>query len=498
MPETNEVWVPKFNPWAIAVVVALAAFMEVLDTSIANVALPHMAGNLGASNDESTWVLTSYLVSNAIVLPISGWIAGRFGRKRFFLTCILLFTLSSLLCGAAPSLGILILFRVIQGAGGGGLQPMAQAILADTFPPQKRGLAFALYGITAIMAPTIGPTLGGWITDNYSWRWIFYINLPVGLLTLFLVMRMVEDPPYLTKLRRAGVRVDFIGIGLLAVGIGALQVVLDKGQEEDWFGSHFIVSLMVTSAVCLITLVFWELRQAAPVIDMRMYKSFNFAVSNLMMFTLGMLLFSSLVMMPQFLQTLMGYTAQSAGLVLSAAGLVLLMEMPIVGQLTTKIPAKYIMAFGWACLAAGMYYSTQRMDLLISFGSASRLRIVQSFGLGFLFVPISLVAYVGIPPEKGSSVSGLINFMRNIGSSVGTSLVTTVLARRAQYHQSVLGYNATNYDPAFRTQLTGQRGQLMHAGASPPDAQAQAYGRRHLPIRAGAIEETLAYLPTCT
>jgi len=492
MPETNKIWVPKFNPWAIAVVVALAAFMEVLDTSIANVALPHIAGNLGASNDESTWVLTSYLVSNAIVLPISGWIAGRFGRKRFFMACILLFTFSSLLCGAAPSLGMLILFRVIQGAGGGGLQPMAQAILADTFPPQKRGLAFALYGITAVMAPTIGPTLGGWITDNYSWRWIFYINLPVGLVTLFLVMRMVEDPPYLAKLRSAGVRVDFIGIGLLAVGIGALQVLLDKGQEDDWFGSHFIVSLAVTSAACLISLVFWELRQKAPVIDVRMYKSFNFAVANLMMFTLGVLLFSSLVMMPQFLQTLMGYTAESAGLVLSGAGLVLLLQMPIVGQLTTKVPAKYIMAFGWLCLAGGMYYSTTRLDLLISFASASRLRIIQSFGLGFLFVPITLVAYVGIPPEKGSSVSGLINFMRNIGSSVGTSMVTTVLARRAQYHQSVLAYHTTNYDPAFRAQLTGLSSQLMHAGASPPDAQAQAYGRIYQSVLVQA--QTLAYL----
>ncbi len=494
MPEPNEIWTPKFNPWAIAVVVALAAFMEVLDTSIANVALPHMAGNLGASNDESTWVLTSYLVSNAIVLPISGWIANRFGRKRFFMTCILIFTLSSLLCGAAPTLGALILFRVIQGAGGGGLQPMAQAILADIFPPQKRGLAFALYGITAIMAPTIGPTLGGWITDNYSWRWIFYINLPVGILTLFLVLRMVEDPPYLAKVRASIGRIDYMGISLLALGIGALQVVLDKGQEDDWFGSHFIVTLATVSAVSLISLIFWELRQPAPVIDVRMYKSYNFALSNLMMFTLGVLLFSSLVMMPQFLQTLMGYTAESAGLVLSAAGLMLLFEMPIVGQLTTKVPAKYIMAFGWLCLAAGMFYSTSRMDLLISFGAASRLRMIQSFGLGFLFVPISLVAYIGIAPEKGSSVSGLINFMRNIGSSVGTSMVTTLLARRAQFHQSVLAYHATNYDPEFRGQLAGLSSQLMHAGATPPDANAQALGRIYQNLQVQS--QTLAYLDT--
>jgi DHA2 family multidrug resistance protein len=490
----TEVWTPKYNPWLIAVVVAMAAFMEVLDTSIANVALPHIAGNLGASNDESTWVLTSYLVSNAIVLPISGWLATFFGRKRFFLLCIFLFTLSSLLCGAAISLGTLILFRVMQGAGGGGLQPMAQAILADTFPPQKRGLAFALYGITAIMAPTIGPTLGGWITDNYTWRWIFYINLPVGVLTLFLVMRMVEDPPYLARAKSALVRVDYIGVALLALGIGALQVLLDKGQEDDWFGSHFIVTLIVISAVSLISLVFWEWHSKAPIIDVHMFRSFNFAVSCLMMFFLGVLLFSSLVMMPQFLQTLMGYTAESAGLVLSGAGLVILFEMPIVGQLTTKYPTKYIMAFGWLSLAIGMYVSTQRMDLLISFASAARLRVVQSFGLGFLFVPISLAAYIGIAPEKGNSVSGLINFMRNIGSSVGTSMVTTMLARRAQFHQTVLTYHATNYDPSFRSQLQGLGNQLAHAGATPPDARAAALGRIYQSVLLQS--QTLAYIDT--
>jgi MFS transporter, DHA2 family, multidrug resistance protein len=494
MADAPEVWKPKFNPWLIAVVVALAAFMEVLDTSIANVALPHLAGDLGASNDESTWVLTSYLVSNAIVLPISGWLASLFGRKRFFLLCIFLFTLSSLLCGVAPSLPLLILFRVIQGLGGGGLQPMAQAILADTFPPQKRGLAFALYGITAVMAPAIGPTLGGWLTDNYSWRWIFYINLPVGIATLFLVLRVVEDPPYIARNRNAGVRVDYIGIALLALGVGALQVLLDKGQEDDWFGSHFIVLLMVICAVSLVSLVFWELHTKAPVIDVRMYKSSNFAVANLMMFFLGMLLFASLVMMPQFLQTLMGYTAESAGLVLSGASVIILLEMPIVGQLTTKIPAKYIMAFGWLCLAFGMYYSTKGMDLDISFGAASRLRIVQSFGLGFLFVPINLSAYVGVPAEKGNNVSGLVNFMRNIGSSVGTSMVTTLLARRAQFHQSTLAFHATRFDPAFRNQLNGLTGQLLHSGASAPDAQVQAYGRLYRSLQVQS--QTLAYVDT--
>jgi len=494
MADAPEVWTPKFNPWLIAVVVALAAFMEVLDTSIANVALPHLAGDLGASNDESTWVLTSYLVSNAIVLPLSGWLANLFGRKRFFLVCIFVFTVSSLLCGIAPSLPMLILFRVIQGVGGGGLQPMAQAILADTFPPQKRGLAFALYGITAIMAPTIGPTLGGWLTDNYSWRWIFYINLPVGIATLFLVLRVLEDPPYIARNRKAGVRVDYIGISLLALGVGALQILLDKGQEEDWFGSQFIIGLALTCVVCLVTLVFWELHTKTPVIDLRMYKNFNFAVANLMIFFLGMLLFAGLVMMPLFLQTLMGYTAQSAGLVLSGASMIILVEMPIVGQLTTKIPAKYIMAFGWICLAFGMYYSTQGLDLDISFGAASRLRVVQAFGLGFLFVPINLSAYVGVPAEKGNNVSGLVNFMRNIGSSVGTSMVTTMLARRAQFHQSILASHATRYDPAFRNQLSGLSRQLLHAGASGPDAQMQAYGRLYRGLQVQS--QTLAYIDT--
>ncbi len=494
MADAAEVWKPKFNPWAIAVVVAMAAFMEVLDTSIANVALPHLAGDLGASNDESTWVLTSYLVSNAIVLPISGWLATTFGRKRFFLLCIFMFTVTSLLCGIAPSLGALVFFRVIQGAGGGGLQPMAQAILADTFPPEKRGLAFALYGITAVMAPTIGPTLGGWLTDNYSWRWIFYINLPVGVLTMFLVYRLVEDPPYLSARRGAGIRVDYIGISLLALAVGALQVLLDKGQEEDWFGSHFIVTLAVVSAVCFISLVVWELRQSSPVVDVSMFKSFNFAVASLMMFALGVLLFSSLVMMPLFLQTLMGYTAESAGLVLSGASIIILFEMPIVGQLTTKIPAKYIMAFGWLCLAFGMYYSTKRLDLLISFKAASELRMAQAFGLGFLFVPISLAAYTGITPEKGNTVSGLINFMRNIGSSVGTSMVTTLLARRAQFHQAMLADHANNYEPAFRDQLSGLTAQLNQAGASVPDAQIQAYARSYQSVQVQS--QTLAYIDT--
>src|SRR5579862_8283201 len=433
-PVPAEPWRPKYNPWRIAVVVALAAFMEVLDTSIANVALPYIGGNLGASNDESTWVLTSYLVSNAIVLPISGWLAGTLGRKRFFMICLTVFTLSSFLCGLAPSLELLLVFRVLQGAGGGGLQPMAQAILADSFPPAERGLAFAVYGITAVMAPTIGPTLGGWITFNYSWRWIFFINLPVGAMTWLLVRRFVEDPPYISKLKSAGLKLDYIGISLLVFGIGALQILLDKGQEDDWFGSGFITAMVVIAAVCLIGLVIWEWFYKSPIIDVQMFRNFNFAASNLMMFMLGLVLFSSLVLMPLFLQTLLGYTSELAGLALSAGGLVLLFEMPVIGQLTTKVQARRLIAVGWLAMSIAMYYSTQRIDLQLSFNAAAWLRVAQVFGLGFLFVPISLAAYVGIAPEKNNAVAGIINFMRNIGSSVGTSLVTTMLARRSQFH----------------------------------------------------------------
>jgi len=482
---------PRPNPWIIAGVVAMAAFMEILDTSIANVALPYMAGNLGASNDESTWVLTSYLVSNAIVLPISGWLAGAFGRKRFFMLCLFIFTVSSLLCGFAPSLGMLLLFRVLQGAGGGGLQPMAQAILADTFPPSQRGLAFALYGVTAVMAPTVGPTLGGWITFNYSWRWIFFINLPVGILALLLVYRLIEDPPYLARVKAAGVKLDYIGVALLIFGIGALQILLDKGQEDDWFGSRFITTLVVISVVSLVSLVIWELFSKNPVIDVRLFKNLNYAGACLMIFMLGVLLFSSLVLMPQFLQTLLGYTAELAGLVLTGGAVLLLFIFPIAGKLSGMVPARYIIAFGWLLLVFGMFYSTRRIDLQISFVSAAWLRVIQQVGLGFLFVPITLVSYVGIAAEKSNAVAGMVNFFRNIGSSVGTSMVTTLIARRAQYHQNVLVSHATSTHYGFDRQIKGFT-HLFSAGASPPDAQARAHALAYQQLQAQAA--TLSYI----
>jgi DHA2 family multidrug resistance protein len=493
-PPAAEPWRPKFNPWLIAVVVALAAFMEVLDTSIANVALPYIAGNLGASNDQSTWVLTSYLVSNAVVLPISGWFASVLGRKWFFMTCLVIFTISSLLCGFAPSLGAIIIFRILQGAGGGGLQPMAQAILADTFPPEKRGLAFALYGVTVIVAPTIGPTLGGWITDNYTWRWIFFINVPVGIIALFLVYRLIEDPPWANRVKGALARFDYIGVSFLVLGVGALQVMLDRGQEDDWFGSRFITTLAILTVVGLVSLVVWEWFYKNPIVDVRLFKNLNFLAANGMIFVLGLMLFSSLVMMPLFLQSLMGYTAESAGLVLSGGGLLLLVLMPLVGFLSSKVQARYLLAFGWLTLSLGMYYSTQQLDLQISFRSASILRAVQVFGLGFLFVPINLTSYVGMPLEKSSSVAGLVNFMRNIGSSVGTSMVTTLIARRAQVHQVYLVAHVTAGRPTFSGAIAATTARLIASGMDAEHAARQAYGLVYQTIFVQA--STLAYIDT--
>ena len=468
---------PKVNPWLIGIVVSLAAFMEVLDTSIANVALPHIAGTLGASNDESTWVLTSYLVSNAVVLPISGFLVGWLGRKRFFLTCIVFFTLSSFLCGIAPSLGMLLLFRVLQGAFGGGLQPMTQAILADTFPPEKRGLAFALYGITIVCAPAIGPTFGGWITDNYSWRWIFYINVPVGILAVLLVSQLIQDPPQLPRLKGAMARFDYIGFSLLAVGVGALQVALDKGQEDDWFGSRFITTLIIVSVVGLVSLVIWEWRHKDPIVDVRLFKLFNFASCSVMMFVLGVVLFSSTVLLPQFLQTLMGYTAQTAGMVLSAAAILLLFLTPVVGRLAARFQARHLLAFGWITLAMAMYLTCKRIDLLISFRAATLLRIWQYLPIAFLFVPLTMAAYVGLPESKSNAAAGLINFTRNIGQSVGTSAVTTLIARRSQYHQSVLAEYTRS--PRFNAATAALASRLTRVGMSMHSAQQQALARMY-------------------
>jgi len=484
------VWTPKVNPWTIGIVVSLAAFMEVLDTSIANVALPYIAGNLGASNDESTWVLTTYLVANAIVLPMSGFLVGLLGRKRFFMICIIFFTLSSFLCGIAPSLGMLLLFRVMQGAFGGGLQPMVQAILADTFPPAKRGMAFALYGITMVCAPAIGPTLGGWITDSYSWRWIFYINIPVGILATLLVYQLLEDPPYLSRVKASLARFDYIGFALLVLGVSALQITLDKGQEDDWFGSRFIATLIVTAALSLVALVIWEWFHKEPLVEVRLFKIFNFASCNLMFFALGIAILGGTVLIPLFLQTIMGYTAEIAGLVLSGSAILLLFLIPLVGRLTSRVQARHLIALGWITMAFGMFVSCRQLDAQISFQAVAWLRILQYLPVAFLMVPITASAYVGLPKENTNAAAGLMNFTRNIGMSVGTSAVTTIVERRSQYHQSVLAVytRSERFDAAVRGLAT----RLSHAGLNAHFAHQQALDRMYAML--GAQAQTLSYI----
>jgi DHA2 family multidrug resistance protein len=433
-----ENWRPRANPWVVAATVALAAFMEVLDTSIANVALPHIAGSLGASQDESTWVLTAYLVSNAVVLPMGGWVASIIGRKRFFMSCIVIFTISSFLCGSAPSLPLLLLFRVIQGAGGGGLQPMAQAIMADSFEPAKRGLAFALYGIVAVLAPSIGPTLGGWITDNYSWNWIFYINIPVGILTLILTNRLVEDPPWNVPDRKNFFKLDYVGVSLLVISMGALQIMLDKGEENDWFGSHFIVTCAVTFVASFIALIAWEWFAKAPLMDLKLFKNRNFAVCCFLMLLTGGFLNATTVLLPQYLQSALGYTATWAGLALSGGSLVLLIVVPITGQLVTHFPARNIIAFGFFCFTVSYFVTANRLNLGLSFGESSWLRILQVFAIPVVFIAVTTAAYFGMPRDKNNQVAGLINFVRNIGGSILISLTNAAVVERSQFHQNQL------------------------------------------------------------
>ncbi len=425
-------WLPH-NPWVVAGAVILAPFMEVLDTSIANVALPHIAGNLSATIDESTWVLTSYLVSNAIMLPLSGWFSSLIGRKRFYIGCVILFTVSSFLCGLAPSIGFLVLCRIMQGAAGGALQPMAQSILIESFPVKKRGMAMAMFGMCVVVAPIIGPTLGGWITDNYTWRWIFFINVPVGIAALFLAILLIEDPPYFVR-RKLGpeFRIDYIGLGLIALGLGALQIVLDKGEREDWFNSHFIIMFSVICAVCLVTAIFWELRQKDPVIKLRMLKDRNFAVGVFMMYALGFSLYGSTVLLPLFLQNLMGYSALTSGLVLSPGAIITMLSMPLVGFLMMRFHARWLIVVGLIIGAAGLF-KTANFNLQISYSDAVWARCILSAGMGFLFVPINTAAYYYIAKKETDYASGLINLARNLGGSAGISFVTTMLARRRSF-----------------------------------------------------------------
>jgi MFS transporter, DHA2 family, multidrug resistance protein len=465
---------PGVNPWFIAFTVMLATFMEVLDTSIANVALPHIAGSLSAGVDESTWVLTSYLVSNAIVLPLTGWFSRLFGRKAFYMSCVMIFIVSSFLCGMATSLPLLVLFRVLQGAGGGGLQPVSQAILVESFPRKKQGMAMAVYGMGVVVAPIVGPTLGGWLTDNYSWRWIFFINIPVGLLSIFLTSTLIHDPPHVARSENGeGVRIDYIGLGLLAVGLGFLQVVLDKGQRDDWFGSNFIVWCSVVCAVGLIGAVIWELRQKDPVVELHLFKNRNYATATFLMFLLGVVLYGSTVLLPVMLQTLAGYTAQLSGLVLSPGAIVTLVSLPLVGWLLARFQARWLVIFGLTVLSVGMFQLAY-INLTTDFGTYVYLWMISRGGLAFLFVPINVTAFSYISKEKMNNATGLINLARNIGGSVGISMVTTIQARLTQKHQNDLIAHVSPLNSRYLAALHGLAAGLQEKGSSASTAMHQA------------------------
>jgi MFS transporter, DHA2 family, multidrug resistance protein len=489
----DETWKPRFNPWIIALTVTLATFMEALDSSIANVALPHIAGSLGSSYDEATWVLTSYLVSNAIILPISGWIANRIGRKRFYMSCVVGFTVFSFCCGLANSLAMLVIFRILQGAAGGGLQPSERAILADTFAPEKRSVAFAIYGMAVVVAPAIGPTIGGWITDNYTWRWIFFLNIPVGILSILLTSRIVEDPPYLKRVRKKLGSVDGIGLGLLAVTIGALQIMLDKGQEKDWFGSNLIVACALLTGIGFIAFLCRELTTPHPIIDLSLYRSRNFTMTQLVMVVIGASLYSTTVMIPQFLQEIMGYTATQAGMVLSLGGLVLIILLPIVGFLGQRLDPRAMICFGFAWVSFGIWRISS-LNLSISFWDAASWRVIMVLGMPFLFVPISVMSYVGVPQVKNNEVSGLTALARNIGGSLGISFISTMLVRRAQVHQNFLAARVYPSSTNYRILNRGFDGMLQRQGYSSSGAASGATA--HIYSMMVQQANVLAYIDT--
>lgn len=468
----SSAWTPSFNPWLIAASVMLATFMEVLDTSVANVALPHISGNLSASTEEATWVLTSYLIANAIILPATSWLTTVFGRKKFLIACIIIFTISSALCGAAASLNMLILARILQGAGGGALQPIAQSVLLESFPPQKRGSAMALYGLGVVVAPIIGPTLGGWITDNYSWRWIFYINLPIGILAAFMANTFVEDPPYL-KSQKPG-RIDYIGFGLMALGLAMLELTLDWGQQKDWFSSSTIVFTAATAAVMLSAFILWELYTDEPIVNLRVFLNRNFAVGSALIACVGVVLYGSTALLPLFLQTLLGYPAVESGLAVSPRGLGSVLSMLIVGRLIGKVDGRYLIAFGFFVLA----YSTNiftGITLEIAQSNIVIPMIISGFAMGFVFVPLTTLAMGTLQQEQIGNASGIYNLMRNTGGSIGIAAMTAFLTRGAQTHQSYLSAYLNPYNPAFQ-QTVQQIQNNLGATATVQQAYGAVYG----------------------
>lgn len=499
--EAERPWRPRINPWIVAMTVTLATFMEVLDSSIANVSLPHIAGGLGATQDEATWVLTAYLVANAIVLPAGAYLTTFIGRKKFYMICVALFGLSSALCGLAPTLPLLVFCRVLQGIGGGGLAPSEQAILADTFPPAKRGQAFAMYGLAVVVAPAIGPTLGGYITDHFDWRWIFFLNVPICLLSLFLTSRIVEDPPYVKKqvaeTQKGGIKLDFLGFGLLATTFGSLEFLMDKGQEDDWFSSHLIVFFAIACVVAFVLMIWWELRQLRtghrPILNLTLFFKRNFSISFILMFVLGFALYATTVLIPQMVQTLMGYTAELAGLVLSPAGLVMMAMMPVVGYLSSRVDPRKLIAYGFIMLTAALIVM-HTMNLGVSYSYLVYLRCFQASGLAFLFIPINTISYIGVKQSENNDVSGLTNLARNIGGSCGTAFMATMLTRRTATHETNMVRNLSMGNPAFAEQVNalkhvfGQGQQALHT------AEAFIYNQLHRQAAMLAYLDIIQYL----
>ena len=461
----------QINPWLIAVSVMLATFMEVLDTTVVNVSLPHIAGSLSVTIDEATWALTSYLVANAIILPMTGWLASVFGRKNLLMISVVGFTIASFLCGLAPTLGTLIFFRIVQGATGGALQPLSQAVLLESFPPQDRGKAMGLWGLGVVVAPILGPVLGGWLTDSYSWRWVFYINIPVGIASLVMTKMFIFDPPYLSREKR---RIDYWGIGMLAVGIGTLQFVLDKGQEADWFSSNTIVALSVISAVTLIALIWHLLHTDDPVVDLRVFKARSYAVGVFLMTVVGFVLYGSLVLLPIMLQTLLGYPSLQAGIAMAPRGIGSFFMMPITGALTGRFDARKLLSIGLV-VGGGTLLWLSYLNLQAGYWDIFWPQLVQGAGLALLFVPLTTVSMDPIPREKMGNATSLFNLMRNIGGSIGIATTGTMIARNQQRVTATLGENISAYDPTSQNMFLQMRAAFMAAGSDAVTATDRAY-----------------------
>jgi MFS transporter, DHA2 family, multidrug resistance protein len=461
----------QVNPWIVAISVMFGTFMEVLDTTVVNVSLPHIAGNLSATIDESTWILTSYLVANAIILPLTGWLASFFGRKRLLMASISGFTISSLLCGLAPNLPFLVFFRVVQGATGGALQPLSQAVMLEAFPPEQRGKAMGFWGLGVVVAPILGPVLGGWLTDSYSWRWVFYINLPVGLVSLVMTYRFIFDPPYL---RRESKGIDYWGIGLLALGVGALQLLLDKGQEDDWFESRFMLTLAIVSAIGLVVFIMRELMAKEPVVDLRVFKNRTYSTGLFLMTLVGFILYGSLVLLPLLLQTLLGYPSLQAGLAMAPRGVGAFLGMPLVGILMSRFDPRRMLALGFFVGGVTLIWLGQ-VNLQAGYWNFFWPQFVQGFAMALLFVPLTTVTMDSIPRERMGNATSLFNLMRNIGGSIGIAMTGTMLARRQQMHINIMGEHVDAFNPTAQVMLERFKSAFMAAGADAVTATQRAY-----------------------